>query len=95
MATVSFFSDHNFGGDSFTYSTNNGMEASFSDKTDWDSIKTGNNSYLTVYDGAGFTGNVLKLGPNGTLSDLNKVERGQDGDWKNQIQSFQLSSTQG
>jgi hypothetical protein len=63
------------------------------------SLKTGPGSWLIIFDDTDFDGDFLKIGPNTPYSDLNNVERqdingNNDGDWKNQIQSFLLYAYQ-
>ncbi|MBO9617092.1 MAG: hypothetical protein J7619_30675 [Dyadobacter sp.] len=62
-------------------------------------LRTGNGSWLIIFDDTDFDGDFLKIGPNVTYPDLNNVERknlngDNDGDWKNQIQSFLLYAYQ-
>lgn len=62
-------------------------------------LRSGNGSWLIIFDDTDFDGDFLKIGPNTTYPDLNNVERkdvngNNDGDWKNQIQSFLLYTYQ-
>lgn len=87
MATVTFWNNHDFGGDSDTY--NGAQRRSYSTSKAWDSLKTGAGTWLVVWDNSDYTGNYMKIDPNtGWYNDLNKAGRGSDGDWKNQIKSF-------
>lgn len=59
------------------------------------SLRTGNNTWLSVFDDFNSNGCFLKVGPNQKHSDLNNVDRISGngkvvGDWKNQIASFLL-----
>lgn len=56
----------------------------------YDSLKTFDNSWLIIYDNSDYTGYSHKFYPNSGNSDLGKLDRGNDGDWKNQVRSFKL-----
>lgn len=59
------------------------------------SLETGKNVWLTIFDDVDCNGNAKLISPNTTYADLNNVERddfngNKKGDWKNQIGSFLL-----
>ena len=57
--------------------------------SDIDSLKTGSNTWLIVYQYHNYGGDAMQVGPNAGLHDLNHVHTNRDGgDWKNQISSF-------
>ncbi|MFN3851869.1 MAG: hypothetical protein ACK4NY_20695 [Spirosomataceae bacterium] len=101
MCNVSFFSNHNKGGDGRAFAgptsysslenvyytgTNNSMNKSI------DSAGTDTSAWVVIYDQPNFQGNSYKLYPDRTYDDFNHIQRGSDSsnDWKNQVQSFQL-----
>ncbi|MFP6846418.1 MULTISPECIES: hypothetical protein [Thalassolituus] len=63
------------------------------------SLRSGANAWLIVFDDENGGGNALKVNPNTKIKDLNSVSRydfdgNKKGDWKNQIQSFLLYNHQ-
>ncbi len=54
------------------------------------SLATGSAAWLQIWNGTNYTGSTLRVYPSTKHPDLNKMPRLPDGDWKNQIQSFQL-----
>lgn len=85
MASVTFWNNHNYGGESDSFSSP--QRRTYTTSEAWDSLKTSSNTWVVVWDNSNFTGYYLKFGPNSDNSDLNKTDRGDD-DWKNQIKSF-------
>lgn len=53
-----------------------------------DTIQTDANAWVIVFDNINYRGNYLLVNPDSNIGDLNKVHRGDKGDWKNQIKSF-------
>lgn len=58
-------------------------------KNNIESIKTGSSAWVVVYDETDYKGNQWKIYPGKSYPDLGIIDRGDNGDWKNQIQSFQ------
>lgn len=85
MASVTFWNNHNYKGESDYFSSP--QRRTYTTSEAWDSLKTGSNTWLVVWDQSDFTGYYLKFGSSSSNSDLNKTDRG-SGDWKNQIKSF-------
>ncbi|MBU1188394.1 MAG: hypothetical protein KKC01_05115 [Gammaproteobacteria bacterium] len=92
MTSVTFWNNNNYGGISSGFSS--AQRRTYTTSEAWDSLKTGSNSWLVVWDQSDCSGQYLKFGPNASNSDLNKTDRGNDGDWKNQIKSFVLYASQ-
>lgn len=90
MASVTFYNNNKYGGISDSFS--GAQRRTYGTSQAWDSIQVGSGTWLVVYDGSNFTGNYLKV--TSSQSDLNHVDRGDDGDWKNQIKSFILYASQ-
>lgn len=86
MATVTFWNNNDYDGMSDTF--NGAQRRSYNTSQAWDSLKTGSNTWLIVWNGSNYTGDYLKIGPSTNNSDLNHTDRGSKGDWKNQITSF-------
>ena len=86
MATVTFWNNHAYGGDSDTY--NGAQRRSYSTSKAWDSVKVGSDSWVVVWENSGYSGAYMKLGPNTDNSDFNKTDKSSGGDWKNQIKAF-------
>lgn len=59
-------------------------------KNDIQSLATGSSAWLEIWNEPQYAGSTLQISPNTTYSDLDKVAREPEGDWKNQIQSFKL-----
>lgn len=58
-----------------------------------DSLQTYDNAWVIVFNDTNYSGDYMKINPNSSLSDLNKINRYNSagavvGDWKNQIRSF-------
>lgn len=86
MTQVTFYDNNSEKGSSETYT---GAQARSSGvMSGIDSLTTGDNTWLIVYDSNDYSGNALRFGPNSSNDDLNKTQRGSSGDWKNQIASF-------
>ncbi len=69
------------------FPTNNNVDM----KNDIQSLATGSSAWLQIWNDVNYSGSTLRIYPNTVVySDLNKVPRLPDGDWKNQMQSFKL-----
>ncbi len=101
MCNVSFFSNDDKGGAGrafagpTSYSSLKNENYTNSNKSMYDSIDsagTDTSAWVMVYDQENYSGNSLKLYPDRTYDDFNKIQRGSDSsnDWKNQVKSFKL-----
>lgn len=89
MCSVTFYFSKNYGGSNpLTFTGPQGVGGNLANGID--SLKVGDNSWLIVYSNADYGGDHLKLGPLDSKPNLDDVQRGSKGDWKNQIQSFVL-----
>lgn len=97
-----FFSENtDFEGDNVTYDGPVNVSPLPAYTTDYNkaldnsinSLKTGTQAWLAIYDAQNYTGNYCRIQPNTAYSDLNDLARGDGGDWKNQMQSFELFDT--
>lgn len=102
VGTLIFAEDGDFAGDARVYSGNHQQgdlnevnytsvrdsESARDMKNNITSLATGQNQWLDVFDDLNFSGNRLKVPPNTAHKDLQDVRRGDNDDWKNQIQSF-------
>lgn len=93
MCSISFYTNNDYDGSSITYSDPQGKESGV--MSGIDSLKTGDNTWVVVYDSQYYGGNWMKIPPNTNHSDLKKMQRGSDSDdnWKNQIDSFVMYSS--
>jgi hypothetical protein len=105
-----FTENENFEGDNrvFTGPDNEGSLSDIGYANDSDkmsgtgsvsALRTGNGSWLIIFDDTDFNGDFLKIGPNVTYSNLNNEGRynldgNEDGDWQDQIRSFLLYNYQ-
>jgi hypothetical protein len=94
MATVSFFTNDNYGGDETTISVSGTMGTAYSSQPDYDSVKVSASTWVVVWNESDFGGDFLLINPSTNLSDLNNVPRTGGGDWKNQIRSLQVYSSE-
>lgn len=94
MAKLQFWNNNNYGGLDDVF--NAPQRRTYSASQAWDSYKTDDNTWAVVYDGSNCTGNYMKIGGSkaSSNSDLNHVKRGSNGDWKNQIKSFMMFSSE-
>lgn len=94
MATVTFWNNNDYGGISSSFT--GAQRRSYSTSQAWDSLKTGSNTWLVVWNGSNYTGDYLKIGGTSAASnsDLNHTDRSGGGDWKNQIKSFIMYANQ-
>jgi hypothetical protein len=92
MATVTFWNNNNYGGESDAF--NGAQRHSYSSSAAWDSLKTGAGTWLVIWNDSSYTGDYKKIGPNQNYSDLNHTDRSGGGDWKNQITSFIIYGNQ-
>ncbi|MFN8397321.1 MAG: hypothetical protein U0176_22040 [Bacteroidia bacterium] len=90
MANVTFYDKNDYDGNSDAFT--GAQRRSYSTSKAWDSIDVGSNTWLVVYNGSDFTGDYLFV--SGDKHDLNHVSRSSGGDWKNQIKSFIMYSSQ-
>lgn len=75
--------------------TTNGVEMSTNLNGKINSLRTGFNAWLTIYNDFHFEGDFRLIEPDKACKDLNQITRydsngNSDGDWKNQIKSFLL-----
>ena len=61
-----------------------------------DSLETASNTWVIVFNETNYYGDSMQVGPSTYLDDLNHTTRynssgSDEGDWKNQIQSFPLN----
>ncbi|MEZ5015621.1 MAG: hypothetical protein R2800_01095 [Flavipsychrobacter sp.] len=86
MCHVTFYKNNDYDGDSDYYADPQGKESGVMNGID--SMKTGSDTWVVVYNSKYYEGDWMKVGPSTSLSDLNNTSRSGGGDWKNQIQSF-------
>lgn len=92
-----FDSSHHHG----TYASNSYFEVSDLEDVDWpntgnkerndySSLKTGNNTWLTVYSDTEFGGDSHTFGPNSSIGKLSDVKRSSLHSWENCINSYKV-----
>ena len=97
-SSVYFTENTGFSGDNTTYTApgNHSGLPSYTTNPSKDmtntinSLATGPQGWLVIYDQENFKGNYLRIMPNTKYDDMKGLARGDDGDWKNDIMSFQL-----
>lgn len=94
MCQARFYDQNNFDGAHYTYT---GPQAKPYGMSDWiNSLTTDSDGWLIIFNGPNFTGDWHKVSApapadeSSPYHDLNHVSRGNDGDWKHQIESFVL-----
>lgn len=93
--TISFWNNSNKGGVSGA-SVYNNPQGQSDISANSDSLETGDNTWVIVYNGKNFSGDFMEIKPNTPLMDLKDLPRGaKKGDnWKSQIQSFIMYNAQ-
>ena len=94
MATVSFYTNDNYGGTQTTITGTAIATANYSSQPDYDSVQVAASTWVVVWNEQNFTGDFLLINPSTNLSDLNNVPRTGGGDWKNQITSLQVYASE-
>lgn len=100
---VSFWEDNDYKGNTRTFS---GAQSIY-DLAEYDynnsdqemddsinSLKTGSSTWICLFTQHNFEGSILKVGPNGTIKDLNEYKIPGGGDFKNSIVSFVMYDSQ-
>lgn len=100
---VSFWEDNDYKGNTRTFS---GAQSIY-DLAEYDynnsdqemddsinSLKTGSSTWICLFTQHNFEGSILKVGPNGTIKDLNEYKTPTGGDFKNSIVSFVMYDSQ-
>lgn len=99
---VSFWENDDYSGDTHTFSgpqnvrdlSEYNYDGSRSDmKNSINSLKTGSSTWLCLFSEPGYDSDILKVGPNTNIADLEDKDAPGIGDWQNTIASFIMYDT--